>query len=140
MMTNKQLADELGFYYLVYFPNPETGRVKCFLDGAADYVTLSHEGLVALIPGHNDVVYSLKGSLNQYQGFLWGVLEGTISPIHPKYEFIPYKEALDIRDRKEARKAAEKGVNEGSIEPAAEYWNKNIESTAANRVQIKIPR
>jgi hypothetical protein len=125
----------LGFFYFLYYPYPDKDRVKAYLDGDPQYQYFSYKEMEDLFKDQpNYMVHGMRESLMHMTGFLWDVAEKRIIKLNPTFDFINFKEALDMRDKAEAKKNMESTPG-----PAESYWKKDI-TEQRGKVQINVGR
>jgi hypothetical protein len=108
-------TEELGFYYMVYQPNPPKERVRAWLDGDPACKYYSYDSLMKLIP-HN-MQAAIKKSLMEYSLFLWDVHNEGLRRLSSKGGKIPIGEW--IKNKKT------EGAVEEPLSIEDQYWNRD---------------
>lgn len=81
--TKKKLCDTIGFYYLIFLPQPDN-YVRCWIDGAEDYTLYTREEILAFsqAAGINyKLRLDLQEALSTYSVYIWDVENETIKTL-----------------------------------------------------------
>lgn len=108
-------AEELGFYYLMYQPNPPKERVRAWLDGEPTCKYYSYSDLMKLIP--YDMQPTIKKTLMEYSFFLWDVQDAHVRRLSSKGEKIPIVEWIKHKKTE--------GKIEEPLTVEDQYWNRD---------------
>lgn len=109
----KKAADDLGFYFMVFQPNPAKNRIKAWLDGEKAYTFYTRDQLLDLVP--TPLMPTMKEAMNETSLFLWDVMESQVRRLSSKGTKIPIGEWIKSRKTENAIQ------EEKSIQDS--FWN-----------------
>lgn len=73
------ITTELGFYYVLYQPNPSKRVLKAWIDGDKSYKLYTFDKFLNFIPDKFSLIKrNLSSTFNQTSFFIWDVAQGTV--------------------------------------------------------------
>lgn len=87
------MSDDLGFYFLIYQPNPLTHFCKVFIDGNEDFTFMTDQDLIDLASTQN-MSPIMKSSLKETSMFLWDAQGKTIKRLSSRQQELRASEIL----------------------------------------------
>lgn len=109
----KKVVDDLGFYFMVFQPNPAKNRIKAWLDGEEAYTFYTRDQLLDLVP--IPLMPTMKEAMNETSLFLWDVMESQVRRLSSKGTKIPIGEWIKARKTENAIQE-EKNIQDS-------FWN-----------------
>jgi hypothetical protein len=123
----EEIYDRLGFWYLVYQPNPSKENLRAWLDGSDYSSYYSFEEILALAP--LQVKTDLKTSFNDYSVFLWDVANFKITRLSSLGDHVPIGEWIKAKKTE--------GYVEEEKEQAHQFWKSPLSWNPFKGVKVK---
>lgn len=128
-MSDNKITEELGFYFMVFQPNPSRDQIKYWMDGDTSYSFMPVDDFLKLVP--SILRPAAKRALMDYSIFLWDVGGGYIRRLAFKGEEEPLVNWIKSKKTEHEKEPEQKEVHEP-------FWKRFFRTSKDGDVKIDV--